>query len=63
MKIVADYARCDAHGNCMAACPEVFLLDDNDELHLLEEEPPEELREKVESAVRLCPKAALTLID
>jgi len=47
----------------MAAAPEVFDLDDNDQLHLLMENPPEDLREKVELAVRTCPKQAITLLE
>jgi ferredoxin len=36
---------------------------DDDLLYLLDEEPGEELRDKVEQAVRSCPKAALTIIE
>ena len=45
----------------MEAAPEVFELDDDDNLQLLQEQPAEELRAKVEKAVRMCPKAALKL--
>jgi ferredoxin len=47
----------------MAAAPEVFEVRDDDFLYVLQEEPPEELRDKVEAAVRSCPKAAITLVD
>jgi ferredoxin len=47
----------------MAVAPEVFEVDDDDNLNLLQEEPPEELRPKVEEAVRRCPKQALSLQD
>jgi ferredoxin len=30
---------------------------------VLDEEPGEELRPKVEAAVRACPKAAITIVD
>jgi ferredoxin len=46
----------------MAEAPEVFRVDDDDNLHVLQENPPEKLRAKVEAAVRLCPKQALKLI-
>jgi ferredoxin len=36
-------------------------VDDDDMLHILIEEPGEDLRGKVEEAVRLCPRQALTL--
>jgi ferredoxin len=47
----------------MGAAPEVFEVRDDDFLYVLQEEPPEELRSKVEEAVRLCPKQAITIQD
>ena len=40
MKVVVDELRCDAHGVCVDACPEVFALDDDDDLvRVLVDEP------------------------
>jgi ferredoxin len=61
VKVIVDFDLCDAHGTCVDACPEVFDLDDDDNLHILNENPGEELRGKVQAAVRGCPKAAITL--
>ena len=61
LKVIVDYDLCEANALCMEAAPEVFELDDQDNLHLLQEQPPESLRERVEKAVRLCPKGALRL--
>ncbi len=61
MKVVVDYDLCEANAVCMAECPEVFEVDDDDNLQILIEEPGEELRAKVEAAVRLCPKQAIRL--
>jgi ferredoxin len=47
----------------MDAAPEVFEVRDDDFLYVLDEHPPEELRSKVEQAVRACPKQAITLED
>jgi ferredoxin len=47
----------------MAAAPEVFEVRDDDFLYVLQENPPEELRAKVEEAVQRCPKQAITLED
>lgn len=47
----------------MAAAPEVFEVRDDDLLYVLDEKPPEELRQKVEAAVRTCPKHAITIED
>jgi ferredoxin len=60
---VVDYDLCESNAICMAVAPEVFEVDDDDNLNLLQEEPPEELRPKVEEAVRRCPKQALSLQD
>jgi ferredoxin len=62
VKVVVDELRCDAHGQCVNACPEVFALDDEDDLvRVLVEQPDESLRASVERAVTLCPKAAITI--
>ena len=61
MKIVVDYDVCESNAVCMAVAPEVFEVRDDDFLYVLDENPPEALREKVEEAVRRCPKQAITL--
>jgi ferredoxin len=61
LKVVVDYELCEANGLCMEAAPEVFRLDDEDKLHLLQEHPPESAWADAEKAVRRCPKGALRL--
>ena len=62
MKVVVDELRCDAHGQCVNACPEVFALDDDDDVvRVLVDEPGEPLRASVERAAVVCPKAAITI--
>lgn len=62
MKVIVDELRCDAHGVCVAACPEVFALDDDDDVvRVINGTPPEERRDAVVRAVQSCPKAALTV--
>jgi ferredoxin len=61
MRVVVDWDLCESNAVCMAVAPEVFEVDDDDNLNVLQEEPPEELRAKVEEAVRRCPKQALAL--
>ena len=63
MRIVVDYDQCESNALCVGAAPEVFDLDDDDQLHLLIERPSSELREKVEEAVRLCPKQAISIVE
>jgi ferredoxin len=62
MRIVLDEMRCDGHGTCVDACPEVFALGDEDDVvTVLDEHPPEALRDSVVKAVRVCPKAAIAI--
>ncbi len=61
MRVVVDFDRCESNAVCMGIVPEVFEVRDDDFLYVLMEEPPEELRAKVEEAVRLCPKQAIAL--
>ena len=62
MKVIVDELRCDAHGTCVDACLEVFALnDDDDKVTVLVEEPDESLRDRVNRAALVCPKAAITI--
>lgn len=61
MRIIVDFDLCQGHANCMGEAPEVFQVDDRGFLEILQEEPPEELREAVELAVQYCPTSALSL--
>jgi ferredoxin len=60
MKVKVDYDLCEANAVCMQQAPEVFLVDDEDNLQILDENPGPELREKVLNAVRLCPRQAIS---
>ena len=63
MRVVVDYDLCESNALCMVAAPEVFEVRDDDFLYVLDEHPPEELRPKVEEAVRRCPKQAIAIAD
>jgi ferredoxin len=63
MRVVVDFDLCESNALCMAAAPEVFEVRDDDFLYVLMEEPPAELRDKVEAAARACPKVAITIVD
>ena len=63
MRVVVNRTLCESYGLCTGVLPEVFELDDDDLLVILQEDPPAELRPKVEEAVRLCPKQALSVED
>ncbi|HEY6508244.1 MAG TPA: ferredoxin [Vicinamibacterales bacterium] len=61
MKVIVDMSLCDLHGLCVEAAPEVFEISDDGALLVLNETPPEELRAKVDKAVRACPTGAITI--
>ena len=63
MKVVVDFDLCEANAVCVDQAPEVFKVDENDFLHILIENPPESMRRKVEAAVRLCPRQAISIVD
>jgi len=63
MRVVVDYDLCESNALCMAAAPEVFEVREDDLLYVLDENPPEELRDKVMAAVRTCPKNAISIVD
>jgi ferredoxin len=58
-----DWDLCESNGLCQLAAPEVFELQDDDTLLILQESPDESLRGKVEQAVYDCPKRAIKLAD
>lgn len=61
MRVVVNFDLCESNALCMAEAPEVFEVRDDDFLYVLQEEPPEELRAKVEAAASACPKSAITV--
>ena len=61
MKVNVDFDVCASTGSCMQVCPEVFEVRSDGFLYVLQEEPPEELRPKVEEAADLCPTGAITV--
>jgi ferredoxin len=63
MKVLVDWDLCEGHGQCEFAAPEVFTIDDEGDLVVLDETPGEEQRAVVEQAVRRCPTHALTIAD
>jgi ferredoxin len=63
LKVVVDYDLCEANARCMEVCPEVFQVDDDDNLNLLIESPPASLRAKLKEAERVCPRQAITIVE
>ncbi len=63
MRVRVDRDACEANAVCAGLVPEVFAVDDDDNLHILVAEVQAGLADAVRHAVRSCPKAALGLDD
>jgi ferredoxin len=61
MKIVLDRPRCEGHGLCEEAAPQLMHLDDDGELVLDRTEVADADAALARAAVRVCPVAALRL--
>lgn len=61
MRVQVDPMVCEANGVCERLAPDVFRLNDDDELEILQPEPPEHLHAATRQAVDRCPKLALAL--
>jgi ferredoxin len=64
MRITVDHDVCEANGLCEEVSDELFHLRDDDVLHILMPKPSsDELIAMAREAFRVCPKAALRLIE
>jgi ferredoxin len=61
MRIVVTWPLCDGNGLCAREAPNLLKVDDQDQLHVLQETFGEEDRQRAQAAVRVCPKAALSI--
>ena len=63
MRVVVDFDLCESNAVCMGIAPEVFEVRDDNFLYILNEQPPEEMRSRLDEAVRSCPTGAISLED
>ena len=61
LEIVVDRELCELNGQCVAAAPDVFEISDDDVLRVIDPQPSAAKTPQLETAVRRCPKGALTL--
>ncbi len=60
MQVTVDHARCEGHEKCQSIAPEVFEVRSDAYSYVKLEEVPEEFRPKIERAIRLCPRQAIS---
>jgi ferredoxin len=63
VKVVVDFDECASNAVCMGIVPEVFEVRDDGYLYVLNEHPPEELRERLREAVNGCPTGAISILE
>jgi ferredoxin len=63
VRIAVDRDLCQGHGVCESEAPEVFAVPKNGQVDVKDETPPDELRRKVETAVKYCPTHALRIVE
>lgn len=62
-KIEVDWDLCESNGVCMGVIPEVFQLEDDDTLTLLQEEVTPDNQQQVLDAIRQCPRQAISISE
>ncbi|WP_432195029.1 ferredoxin [Streptomyces sp. bgisy027] len=60
MKVVVDMNKCQDHGQCVFAAPDVFSMDDAGRLAYVSD-PDDTLRDEVEEAADVCPLQAIRI--
>jgi ferredoxin len=63
MKVKVDFDLCESNALCEAIAPDVFQLDDDDFLEVLDDEVSDENRDRIERAVASCPRAAIYIVE
>ena len=61
MKIRTDAATCVGSGQCVVVAPQVFDVDDDGKVVVINESPGPELDEDVRNAVFACPAFAIEI--
>ena len=62
-KVTVDLGLCEGYANCINVAPDVFDLNDDDQVMLLRGDFEAADRPRIEDAVHGCPVSALALVD
>jgi ferredoxin len=63
MKILVDRDLCEANAVCVRWAPDVFRMDDENQMVIVNDRPGAELVEQVKNAAKRCPRGAISLVD
>ena len=61
--VEVDLDLCQSHEVCESEAPEVFSVPKKEQVQVLMKDPGDELRSKVEAAVKYCPTHALRIVE
>ena len=61
MRITCDFDLCESNAVCVGMAPDVFDLDADDYLVILQEEVPSEREDELRQVVASCPRSALSI--
>ena len=63
LRIVVDMDLCQGHGVCESEAPDLFEVDRDRKVAVLDEAPGEDQRKALELAVKYCPTHALSIVE
>ena len=62
-RVVVDADLCQGHGVCESEAPELFEVNRERKVDLLDANPADDQRRAAELAVKYCPTHALSIVD
>jgi ferredoxin len=63
LRIVVDMDLCQGHGVCESEAPDLFEVDRDRKVVVLDESPGDDQRKSLELAVKYCPTHALSIVE
>ncbi len=63
MRVIVNFDTCESNAVCMGILPQVFEVRDDGFLYVLDEHPPEALRDQLEEAVLSCPTGSISIAE
>ena len=63
MRLLVDRNLCEANAICVGMAPDVFEIDDDDELVLVDDNVPESRLSELTQIALVCPVGALSITD
>ena len=62
-RVRVDPLACEGHARCVSNAPGVFEIGDDDQSHVIVDAVSDDQVERVERAIRLCPRQAIAWVE